>query len=253
MEQPKVTLKVPISESSSIHDKVIPIPDYTIPQTRYGDDSSSRMVKRKPIQDISREILRYQDPIYRLPPNSTEIPMPEVPRNLSDLDPENNTDFKENSPFQEGVISETYQRPDKSYFQEPQELDSLINKGKLVQKFLLKQADIDKILKIIKKKVLKGTHLPVTVKKIQPGYLISPYFKDLYLYLAQNKLPQTETAIHKVETLAEKYILLDSLLFKLVITPEKETALLAIPEICADKIITLYHSSLFEGCSSNQV
>ena len=45
--------------------------------------------------------------------------------------------------------------------------------------------------------------------------------------------------------LAEIYILLDSLLFKLVTTPEKEMALLAIPEICADKIITLYHSSLF--------
>ena len=47
--------------------------------------------------------------------------------------------------------------------------------------------------------------------------------------------------------LAEKYILLDSLLFKLVTTPEKETALMAIPETCADKIITLYHSSLFTG------
>ena len=50
-----------------------------------------------------------------------------------------------------------------------------------------------------------------------------------------------------METLAEKYILQDSLLFKLVTTPDKETALLAIPEICADKIITLYHSSLITG------
>ena len=40
--------------------------------------------------------------------------------------------------------------------------------------------------------------------------------------------------------------MLDSLLFKLTI-PGKETALLAIPEICADKIITLYHSNLFAG------
>ena len=90
-------------------------------------------------------------------------------------------------------------------------------------------------------------HLPVTVKEIQAGYLISPYFKDLDLYLAQNILPSTKTAIHKVETLAEKYILLDSLLFKLVTTLEKEIALLAIPEICADKIIMLYYSSLFAG------
>ena len=47
----------------------------------------------------------------------------------------------------------------------------------------------------------------------------------------------------KVETLAERYILLDMLLFKLVTAPEKETALLAIPEICADKIITSFHSN----------
>ena len=50
-----------------------------------------------------------------------------------------------------------------------------------------------------------------------------------------------------MEALAEIYILLDSLLFKIITTPEKETALLAIPEICADKIITLYHVSLFAG------
>ena len=87
--------------------------------------------------------------------------------------------------------------------------------------------------------------LPATVKEIQAEYLISQYFNDLYLYLAQYKLVSTKTAIHKVEMLVEKYILLGSLLFKLVTTPEKETALLAIPEKCADKIITLYHSSIF--------
>ena len=92
---------------------------------------------------------------------------------------------------------------------------------------------------------MKGTHLPVTVKEIQAGYLISLHFKDLYLYLAQNKLSSTKTAIHKVKMLAEKYTLLDSLLFKLVTTLKKDTALLAIPETCANKIIALYHSSLF--------
>ena len=45
--------------------------------------------------------------------------------------------------------------------------------------------------------------------------------------------------------LAERYILLDSLLFKIVSTPEKEAALLAILEVCADKIIMLYHLKLF--------
>ena len=122
-----------------------------------------------------------------------------------------------------------------------------MNTGNLVQKCLPEQADIDKILKAIQRKALKGTYLPVAIKQIQEGYLVIPYFNDIYLYLAQNKLPSTKTAIQKVETLAEKYISLDSLLFKIATTPKKETTLLAIPEICADKIITLYHSSLNVG------
>ena len=60
-------------------------------------------------------------------------------------------------------------------------------------------------------------------------------------------MPNTKSAIRKVETLAKRYILLDSLLLKLVTMPEKETSLLAIPEVCVDKIILLYHSSLFAG------
>ena len=50
-----------------------------------------------------------------------------------------------------------------------------------------------------------------------------------------------------MEILTEKYILLDSLLFKLTTIPGKETALLAIPEMCVDKIIMLYYSNLFAG------
>ena len=107
--------------------------------------------------------------------------------------------------------------------------------------------DIDKILDIIKRNVLKGTHLPLTVKEIQAGYLTSPYFKDLYLFLTQNKLPSKRSAIKKVEMLVKSFVLLDSLIFKLVTTPDKETAVLAIPEICVDKIIALYHTSLFAG------
>ena len=37
-------------------------------------------------------------------------------------------------------------------FQEPKELGDLINKGNLAHKYLPKQTDIDKILKVIQKK-----------------------------------------------------------------------------------------------------
>ena len=128
---------------------------------------------------------------------------------------------------------------------DPPELIDLVNTERIVQKYLPKQPDIDRILMVIQRKVLKGTHLPLTIEEIQAGYLNSPYFKDLYMYFSQNKLPSSKGAIHKIEILTERYILLDSLLFKLNV--EKEKAVLAIPEVCVIQIIALYHSSLFAG------
>ena len=62
--------------------------------------------------------------------------------------PNINLDFEENSPFQEGIISETIQRPDKSFFfQNPKELEDLIDKGNLIHRFLSKQTDIEKFYK----------------------------------------------------------------------------------------------------------
>ena len=88
-------------------------------------------------------------------------------------------------------------------------------------------------------------HLPVEIKEIQPGYLNSPYLKNLYLYLVQNKFTQLQSNNQKNRNISRMIHLLDSLLLK--ITPEKETAVLEVPKVCTDKIITLYHSHLFAG------
>ena len=185
------------------------------------------------------------DPLLR-PPKQQPIKQ-NIPQTIQGINPNPkiNLDIEENSSFQEGIMSETFQRPDKSFFQNPKELGDLINKENLIHKYLQNQTNIDKILEVIQTNVLKGTHLPVEIKEIQVGYLCSPYFNNLNLYLLQNKLPSSKSAIRKLETLVEKYVLLDSLLFR--ISPEKETAVLPIPETCADKIITLYHKSLFAG------
>ena len=67
-----------------------------------------------------------------------------------------------------------------------------------------KQTNIDKILEVIRKKVLKGAHLPLKIKEIQAGYFSSLYFKDIYLYPAHNRLPSKKAAMRRVELLAEK-------------------------------------------------
>ena len=142
-------------------------------------------------------------------------------------------------------MSKIFQRLDKTFFQNPKELGEVINKENLIHKFLPRQTDITKSLKIIQRNVLRGTHLPVEVKEIQVGYIQSLYFKDLYKYLLQNKHPSSKSAIKKLETLSEKHVLLDSLLFRIYL--EKETVVLAIPEMCTNKIITLYQKSQFTG------
>ena len=52
--QSKTRSKVSISESSGHHDKVVPLSNYTIPQTMSEHDSISRTIRRKGMQDIRR-------------------------------------------------------------------------------------------------------------------------------------------------------------------------------------------------------
>ena len=108
-----------------------------------------------------RPTLSYQDPYARPPPKPPDTSDPlDSWKDLLDNDSDRKVEIEENSPFQEGIIWEIYERPDNSYVQEPQELTDLIDTTKLIQKYFPKQMDIDKILDIIKRKVLKGTHLP---------------------------------------------------------------------------------------------
>ena len=128
----------------------------------------------------------YPDPVMKpLPRPPDKVTQNDRQINL-DLDLEVNHDFEENSPYREGIISEIYQRPEKSQLVEPPELADLVNTDKIVQIYFPRQTDIDNILKVNQRKVLKGTHLQVTIKEIQAGYLNSPYFRDLYLYLRIN-------------------------------------------------------------------
>ena len=90
-----------------------------------SDDAFSKQ-NRNEIQGI-REKLAYAEPIYRPPPKPKDISMHLTPRKTSDLDIDSweqdiNIDLKQNSTHQEGVIWEMYQRQDKSYFEDPPEL-----------------------------------------------------------------------------------------------------------------------------------
>ena len=173
---PKTAMPLPESTAQSQIDALPQPVSITLPQGQQVDPTSIILWIGPKIQH--RPSLPYHDPYARPPPRPPDVNDPlDSWKDLSDNDLDRNVDIEENSPFQEGIISKIYERPDMSYIQEPQELKNLIDTTKLIQKYLPKQMDIDKILDIIKKKVLKGTHLLLTIKEIQAGYLSSPYFK----------------------------------------------------------------------------
>ena len=94
------------------------------------------------------------EPITPIYPNQITKSLPKLPKGVIqdgrqrdlELDLEINKDSEENSPYQEGIISEIYQRPDKSQIVDPPELIDLVNTERIVQKYLPKQTDIDRIL-----------------------------------------------------------------------------------------------------------
>ena len=111
--------------------------------------------------------------------------------------------MRENSPFQEGIISETIQRLDKSFFQNPKELKDLIDRGNLMQKFLPKQTDIEKILQIIQRKV----------SRVLIYQWMSKKFKwDIYTALTLQTYINicSKLTIKKLEALSEKICIIKS-------------------------------------------
>ena len=70
--------------------------------------------------------------LYLVPQNR---PPPKPPDNLSKKQEVESSkiEIEENLPFQESIISEVYERPDKSYFQEPIELKDLIDTNNIIQ------------------------------------------------------------------------------------------------------------------------
>ena len=58
-------------------------------------------------------------PLMKPPPRLPDIKTQNDRQINLDLDMEINKDFEENSPYEEGMISEIYQRPDRSQLLEP--------------------------------------------------------------------------------------------------------------------------------------
>ena len=93
--------------------------------------SAIDLILPKPISEIPRsEVL----PPYLLLQNRPPPKSPDQLINKQDIG-DTKIDIEENSPFQENIISEIYERPGKSYFHEPIKLNDLIDTRNIIQWF----------------------------------------------------------------------------------------------------------------------
>ena len=88
------------------------------------------------VGDKSRGYPCQPDPYFRPPPRMLDNLQPQHPKTNTVSKTNIDIEFEENSSHQEEIISEIYQRPNKNYFQDPKDLESLVDTSKIVQMFL---------------------------------------------------------------------------------------------------------------------
>ena len=96
-----------IPEASKIESRITTQTD-SMAHMQSITNSNDEVTHRRP---MIKDIPFYPDPTYKPPPKPTRTPMPGSSQSSKSADnnPEIDIDFEENSPFQDGVISETYQ------------------------------------------------------------------------------------------------------------------------------------------------
>ena len=138
--------------------------------------------------------------------------------------------------------------PTEEDFVLPPPLESLLDKAKMAYKFLPKQGDIDRLIAKINKKVLRDTNLCVDLRDLKLAYLTSPHFRDIYLYLLQNRMPLGKGAAKRLDQNARNYLILDGLLFKILDDGEGNLdTVLCTPTSKVHVLLNAYHSSILGG------
>ena len=145
--------------------------------------------------------------------------MLQKPKALNEVDAEYDPLTDTDSPYDDALVEIEYRRPVDDDFTLPPSLEKQIEQGKLVKRDLPRQAEIDRVMRRTNCKVLHNIHLPLTLRDLQAAYLQSPQFPGIYIYLAQNRMPKSRKDAKCVAIASQDYMLLDSLLFKIV--PDK--------------------------------
>ena len=202
--------------------------------------------KQIPQKQVQRRPDRSADEITYYPPS--HIPAnPKTKMKQLSVDP--NTDL--GIPYHrfKDLVDLLIRAPNKQDTDPLVPLSEIVDVRKVSRRDLPKQKDLDPIIKLIDTRILRQVHLPTTFRDLHGAYLNSPHFRDVYVYLLQNKTPSNTRKRSHVISQSADYMLLDNLLFKVVrdrITKEHKP-LLCIPTSKIDMLLHYFHSSLMGG------
>ena len=123
----------------------------------------------------------------------------------------------------------------------------------ITAKHIPQQTELNRILKIIKRKVIRDYNLPYDVQQYRLAQKCDPHFKAVYDYLEHNILPGDRKAARIITLRSEQFILCNHVLFRLLFLPKpgKFCFQLAVPEKYIDQLISRYHDAVVsshQGC-----
>ena len=122
------------------------------------------------------------------------------------------------------------------------------DKLSLLRKHILKQQEIDALLKDLRKRVLHNLMVNLDTKDLIEHYTKSLRYCDIYNYIVDGRLPGNENIQKRIAGEAANYVVVNSLLFKIIQHKESGKWIhylpLVIPEKFEANILNMYHNSL---------
>ena len=124
----------------------------------------------------------------------------------------------------------------------------LQDKLSVFRKHILKQQEIGTLLKDLRKCVLHNLMVNLDTKDLIEQYTKSLRYRDIYNYVADGRLPGNANTQKKIAGEAANYVIVSSLLFKIIQYKESGKWIhylpLVIPEKFESNILNMYHNSL---------
>ena len=123
--------------------------------------------------DVKRLEEATPQPSYVPPIGGLKLAEPFVPKitKYEDIEAKYDPLMDVDSPFDEALIEIEYRKPEAKDFDLPPLLADEIKSQTILAKAFPKQSDIDQIRKQIDRKVLRQTHLPMSIRDLQAAYL----------------------------------------------------------------------------------